>query len=115
LTFNRSDAVTYGLVISGAGTVTKVGANTLTLTGNNTYTGVTTISGGILQIGNGGTTGAIAGNVIDNTNLTFNRSDAITYGGGISGTGSLTKIGAGTLILTNSNTYTGGTTVGAGI
>ena len=74
----------------------------------------TTISAGTLQIGNGGTTGSVAGDVVDNAALVFNRSDALTYGGVISGTGSLTKSGTGTLTLTGDNTYTGGTTISAG-
>ena len=72
---------TYGGVISGTGTLTKSGAGTLTLTGANTYTGGTTISAGTLQIGNGGTTGSVAGNIVDNGALVFNRSDALTYAG----------------------------------
>ena len=67
-----------------------------------------------MQLGNGGTTGSVAGNIVDNGALIFNRSDALTYGGVISGTGSLTKSGAGTLTLTGANTYTGGTTISAG-
>ena len=53
-------------MISGTGTVTKSGAGTLTLTGDNTYTGGTTISAGTLSLGNGGTTGSVAGNIVDN-------------------------------------------------
>ena len=88
LTFNRSDGLTFGGTISGTGTVTKSGAGTLTLTGDNTYTGATTISAGTLQLGNGGTTGSVAGNIVDNGALVFNRSNALTYAGVISGTGS---------------------------
>ncbi len=114
LVFNRSNALTYAGVISGTGSLTKSGAGTLTLTGDSTYTGGTTISAGTLQIGNGGTTGSITGNIVDNAALVFNRSDALTYAGVISGTGSLTQAGTGTTILTGANTYTGGTTISAG-
>ncbi len=112
--FKRSDDITYGGVISGAGKLTKSGAGTLTLTGANSYTGMTTISAGALQIGDGGTTGTVAGAITNTGRLVVNRSDDVTLGGVISGTGSLTKTGAGTLILTASNTYSGGTTISAG-
>ncbi|MCG6203708.1 autotransporter-associated beta strand repeat-containing protein [Rhodopseudomonas sp. HC1] len=114
LVFNRSDAIGFGGVISGTGSVTKLGAEALTLTGANTYTGGTTISDGALQIGNGGTTGSITGDVTNNAALVFNRSDAIGFGGAISGSGSVTKLGADTLTLTGANTYTGGTTISNG-
>ena len=47
------------------GALVKIGTGTLTLTGANTYTGGTTISAGTLQLGNGGTSGSIIGNVVD--------------------------------------------------
>ena len=54
LTLNNSADTVYSGVISGSGAVTKMGDNTLTLTGENTYTGKTTVSGGILKLsGNG--------------------------------------------------------------
>ena len=53
-------------MISGTGTVTKLGAGTLTLTGDSTYTGGTTISAGTLPLGNGGTTGSVVGDIVDN-------------------------------------------------
>ena len=80
----------------------------------NTYAGVTTISAGTLQIGNGGTTGSIVGNVIDNSNLVFSRTDSIAFSGIVSGTGTLEQVGSGTLRLTGGNTYSGATTVSRG-
>ncbi|OCW55882.1 hypothetical protein AWJ14_11630 [Hoeflea olei] len=114
LVFNRSDALTYAGNMSGTGSLTKSGAGTLTLTGAGTHTGGTTISAGTLQIGNGGTSGSVTGDITNNSALIFNRSDALTYEGVISGTGSLTKSGTGTLTLTGTNTHTGGTTVSGG-
>ena len=72
-------ALTFAGVISGTGSLTQSGAGTVTLTGANTYTGVTTISAGTLQIGNGGATGSITGNVTDNATLVFDRTGALTY------------------------------------
>ncbi|HFE6164583.1 TPA: autotransporter-associated beta strand repeat-containing protein, partial [Legionella pneumophila] len=114
LIFNRSNALTYAGVISGTGTLTKLGAGVLTLTGNHTFSGDTTISAGTLSIGSGGTTGSIVGNIIDNSALIFNRSDNLTYAGVISGSGTLTKQGSGVLSLTGTNLYTGTTTITAG-
>ena len=96
--------------------VQKLGANTLTFTGVNNYSGVTTISAGILQIGNGGTTGNLgSGNVVNNGSLVFNRSDSLAVSNAISGTGSLTKLGASTLALSGASTFTGATTINGGV
>ncbi|MEP2581004.1 MAG: autotransporter domain-containing protein, partial [Roseibium sp.] len=115
LTFNRSDVLSYDGAISGTGSLTKSGTGTLILAGTNTHTGGTTISAGTLQVGDGGTSGSLSGDVANNGTLIFNRSDALSYDGVISGTGSLTKSGAGTLILAGTNTHTGGTTVTSGL
>jgi autotransporter-associated beta strand protein len=112
--FNRSDAMTFAALISGTGSVQQNGSGTLIFTNDHTYTGGTTITGGTLQIGTGGTTGSILGDVTNNGILAFNRSDATTFSGLISGAGSLQKNGAGTLILTGDNTYTGSTTISIG-
>ncbi len=115
LAFNRSDAVTFGGVISGTGAVTQVGAGTTTLTGNNSYTGGTTIAAGTLSLGNGGTTGSIVGDVTNNGTLLFNRADALDFAGAISGKGTNAQIGAGNTNLTgNSNAFSGVTNVTGG-
>ncbi|QQE12607.1 autotransporter-associated beta strand repeat-containing protein [Planctomycetota bacterium] len=117
LAFNRSDDLTYADVISdgtSSGALAKTGAGTLVLSGDNTYTGGTTISAGTLQIGDGGTTGSIQGDIVNNGTLAFNRSDDITYADVISGTGSLVKEGSNTLTLSGANTYTGDTTIYGG-
>jgi autotransporter-associated beta strand protein len=114
LAFNRSNVLSFGGAISGAGSVQQIGTGTTVLTGNNTYSGGTMISAGTLQLGNGGTTGSVVGNVIDNGILAFNRIDVVTFGGAIKGTGSVTQIGTGATILTGNNSYTGITTISAG-
>lgn len=104
----------YGGVLEGSGALFKAGTGTLTMTGNSAYTGGTTIDGGTLQLGNGGTSGSVPGNILVNGTLIFNRSDALTYDGVLTGTGSLMKRGAGTLVLKNSNSISGVTSIGAG-
>ncbi len=87
LSFNRSNTLTLAGKISGTGDVTQDGSGKTVLTGNSDYTGGTTINAGALQLGDGGTTGAILGNVTNNGELAFNRSNTLTFGGIISGTG----------------------------
>jgi len=88
---------------------TKSGNAGFILTGANTYTGVTTVASGTLQLGNGGTTGSIASaSLVNNGSVVYARSDAVTYGGVISGKGGVKQSGAGALTLTGANTFTGG-------
>jgi autotransporter-associated beta strand protein len=122
LTINMaSGATSYGGVLAdGSGVLALAfgGSGVLTLYGNNTYSGSTSINGGTLQIGRGATGEGLASSyIVNNGALIFSHADSLTYSGAISGSGSLTKIGAGTLTLagTAPNTYTGLTTVsGAG-
>ncbi len=100
--------------IGGIGGLVKTGGGTLTLTANNTYSGGTQISQGTLQLGNGGNTGLIAGNIDDDGQLVFNRSDVFALTGTIGGTGSVTQAGTGTVVLTGNNNYRGGTTIASG-
>jgi filamentous hemagglutinin family protein len=141
LTTGDSSNTTYSGVISGTGgALTKQGSGTFTLAGANTYTGATTISAGTLKAGaanafssNSDVTvnsGAFlnlnnnsniissltgAGNVtLGSGTLTTGNSSNTTYSGVMSGTGGLTKQGSGIFTLSNSNTYTGATTINAG-
>jgi len=110
LIFNQTSDGTYSGVISGSGGLIKTGAGTLSLTGANIYSGGTTISAGALQ----GDVTSLLGNITDNAALIFDQAADATFSNPIGGSGSLTKIGAGILILDGANTYTGGTTVSAG-
>ena len=139
--------------IGGTGGLAKTGAGTLTLSNSgNTYSGATSITGGILAISADSQLGTAPGTftqgqlVLDSGTLsstgTFsldpNRgiqigpfsgqgdgtinvgSGELTYNGiiasnGVSGTGNLVKSGAGTLTLGGANTYSGNTTISAGI
>lgn len=115
LAFNRQDHLVFEGDVSGSGLLLQAGIGTTVLTGNHVNTGDTVIAAGTLQIGNGGTTGALRGNVLDNGVLAFHRSDNITFDGDISGSGAVLQAGDGTTMLTGKISYTGGTTVSAGV
>ena len=100
--------------VVGAGSLIKNGPGTLVLSASQGYTGGTTISGGALQIGNGVAAGSLLGNLLDNGQLLFDRTGTSSFGGSITGAGSLATIGVGLLTLGASNGYSGGTTVTAG-
>jgi fibronectin-binding autotransporter adhesin len=107
------NAATVANDISGTGSFTQAGAGIISLTGTNSY-GVTTINiGATLQIGNGGATGTLgSGPVTNNGTLSFNRADDTPVANAISGPGTLNKLGAGTLTLTNITTSAGNLIIG---
>lgn len=139
LTINSAVNSGYGSVLSGAGSLVKTGAATFSLSGNNTFTGPTLVSAGTLQLGTplalqysrievaqagtltfGGpdaTIGGLSGTgnvslgVASSIGLTVNTTASSSFGGVLSGLGSLTKAGAGVLTLAGANTYTGATAV----
>jgi autotransporter-associated beta strand protein len=112
--FKRATPLTIAGNMSGSEEILQVGAP-ITLLGNNTHSGIITIAkDSSLLIGNGGTSGSIAGNVVNYGRLTFNRSDSSNYRGVISGSGTLIKSGQSPLLLTGANTYTGPTVINAG-
>lgn len=117
-TFNTDENTifTQNGTINGSGTLTKTGKGTLVISeANYGYTGDTVVSEGTLRFMNVAINNA--GNILNNATVESNHVDASVsdyYNDVISGTGSLIKTGAGRLILTNGNTYTGGTTISEG-
>jgi fibronectin-binding autotransporter adhesin len=142
LAFARSDDYTHGGAISGAGGVSKTAAGTVTMTGNNSYSGNTALFSGVLvadhanalgtgnivftSAGGGGTlryTAASAGTdwstriVNSSTSIRLDTgTNAVVLAGVIdnSNVAGLVKSGSGVLTLGGANTYTGVTTVSAG-
>ncbi len=118
---NGSSSFGGGIVdtFSEPGSIHKIGTGTFTLTGYayNPWGGIT-IDGGTIAAGNGGTTGHIAADMVNNGTVAFNRSDDNQHWYHISGTGSLVKNGANTLTLASTSdtahTYTGGTVINEG-
>jgi autotransporter-associated beta strand protein len=101
---------------STGGGLTKNGTGTLTLTGNNTYTGTTTINAGTIEIGAAGLLGggSYSGNIANSGLLIYSGTNNQTLSGILSGNGALTQNNTGTLTLSGANTYTGTTTINAG-
>jgi autotransporter-associated beta strand protein len=114
-----SDMVYANVIADGSSRALSLVMNSAgriqTLTATNTYTGTTTVTAGTLQVGNNTASGTLgSGNVLNDAALIFNRSDNFTVANNISGSGTLTKLGAGVLTLTGTNSYTGNTVITAG-
>jgi autotransporter-associated beta strand protein len=136
-----STSTTYsGTITNGSGTVgfALAGTGTLTLTGSNSYTGVTGIDGGVLALGSAGAIGSAGDVTFGGGTLRYTASNQVDYSTRIknsagtiaidtngetvsfasaiasSNTSGLTKTGSGTLYLNAANQYSGATTVDAG-
>ncbi|EAN6352404.1 fibronectin-binding autotransporter adhesin ShdA [Salmonella enterica] len=96
--------------VTGGGQIIKSGSGDLIVTGDNTYSGGTTITGGMLTADHADSlgTGAIANNGV----LQVGEGE---LGNTLSGSGSLVKTGMGELTLSGDNTYSGGTTIADGV
>ena len=142
-TGGNNGSSTFSGVIAGTGSgITKAGTGTFTLTGNNTYTGSTSVSAGTLRLNrNGGaiadtsdvtvasgatiqfdqneTLGSLAGagnvNLSTFTLTTGGSNTSTSLSGVVSGSGNLIKTGTGTFTLSGANSYTGTTAVTAGV
>lgn len=96
---------------SGFADLIKSGEGKLTLGADNTYSGLTTISGGILQLGTGGATGSVTGDIVNNGSLILNHAGPFPLIGAVSGTGSLVHAGTGVLELLGASTFSGPTSI----
>ncbi len=139
LTFDSDDNKAFEGTIIGSGTLLKNGNGLLALSGANAYSGGTTVSGGTLSVasdanlGDGAGSLTLDGGTLQVTGAQFTSTTrAVTlgdHGGGfdiadagntftvaqqLSGQGAVWKRGDGTLILSVTNSYSGGTTVSGG-
>lgn len=123
----------YAGIMSGDGTLSKLGEGRLQLSGENTFTGDISVLEGILAAShdtNLGTGSLVVGNAVfqamedlqTNRGLTIGHAGSridvqaseVIWNGVISGTGTLNLLGEGRLELTGANTYTGGTYIEQG-
>ncbi len=105
--------------LSGNSTLTKRFDGKLTIANSNVndYVGATVIEGGVLQVGSGGTVGNLgSGPITNDATLIYNRSDNISVGNTLAGTGSLIKENTNTMAITANNAaYSGSLTATGGI
>lgn len=96
----QGNAVTVSGSITGAGNFIKTGAGTLTLAGNNLLSGTMTVSQGVLQ----GSTQSLGSKIKNEATLVFDQGGAGEFSGEITGTGAITKKGAGALLVSGTVT-----------
>jgi autotransporter-associated beta strand protein len=107
-----------GGAISGTGSLTVNAAGcSVILTNNNTYSGLTTISNGTLEVGFGGPLGSLGSNnaVTNNGALLLNRSGSVTLTANVTGSGSLEDSGPATLTLSGALSYLGDSSFSNGV
>lgn len=109
--FTNTGSIVNTNVLSIKGAATTILDNS----GSNSFTGGIIISAGTLQVGSNDASGNLPDgqSVVDNAALVFNRTDTHTNSSVITGGGTLTQSGSGTLVLAGANSY-GATTISAG-
>ena len=95
----------------GGSSLTKAGPRTLTLTGNNNFTGGITISAGTLVAN---VSGLALGNVLNNAALVLDQTGGGTFNGNITGSGTIVKQNTGTVTLGGTNTVNAAFTINNG-
>lgn len=102
--------------LSGPMSLTKAGIGGLTIETDNDYTGTTTVSAGIVRVGNVGNSGSLGtGDIINNGQISFNRLNTVSVPGNISGSGFISQDNSGTTILLGpNNTWTSGPLINFG-
>jgi autotransporter-associated beta strand protein len=107
LVFNLSNTVTYGGVISGAGAINQAGSGTTILNGANTFTGVATVSAGVLEIGDAAHGAAsLGGSVVVAANGTLAGHGGVA--GSVTNTAGGTVSPGGTIGMLTVGAYTQG-------
>ncbi|WP_164156216.1 autotransporter-associated beta strand repeat-containing protein [Sandarakinorhabdus rubra] len=129
-----TSTLTLAGIVSGAGSIAKVGTGTLVLNGANSYAGGTTLAAGGITVGTSTALGSGALAMAGGTRLTAGAdglglanaistagigtvdtgANTLALSGIVSGSGSIAKVGSGTLVLNGANTYAGGTALDAG-
>jgi len=102
--------------ISGTGVMNKAGSGTFIIATDNDNTGNTSITGGVLQVGNGGATGNLGTGTVDvavGSTLKFNKTNSTTFGNVFSGAGNI-EVNSGTVIQTGNSTFTGNVVINGG-
>lgn len=113
LIFDRSNDAVFDGGVSGDGIVQKTGPGKLSVTGSLSHTGGTRLNSGEMEIGVGGLSGDISGEVtaVIGSRVVFNRSDAVNIDADFRGEGTLVQRGSGVTVLSGQNTMTGGAIV----
>lgn len=138
---DNGDATFSGSITGSGGSISKTGTGTWTLSGSNSFTGNSSISSGTLKLMGGsaiadsvnfnitgsgkleigesetifGVSTGSSGGIILDSGATLTLANAGSVQSIVSGAGSLAKSGSGALTLSGTNTYTGATTVNAGL